>query len=231
VLPSLPLTSDSFFRFLLNCFYSLVHNRVTVVETGGVGGKPISRIDLVRKYVVSRWICLIDHKREFCLAHRMGDLFHMTEKDLGRGYRGLGAGIHLSAQIGDPEVGLACLTEVHILKTARRDILLTWRKGRVSDEKKGVIELGPQTLADHVLRRVQADLPFDPAIPQTIYDFLLDLGRQLGRMKITGTGESGIAFSNCLVFHMGLNSIHSPLLARALKDSRNWYEEIGIEAI
>jgi len=161
----------------------------------------------------------------------MGDLFHMTEKDLGRGYRGLGMGVHLSAQIRDPQVGLARLTKVHVLKTARRNVLLTWGKGGICDEKKGIIEFGLKTLADHVLCGIQADLSFDHAIPQTIYDFLLNLRRQLGRMKITSTGEFDLSFSNYLVFYMGLNSIHSPLLARGLKDSRNFYEEIGVEVI
>ena len=139
--------------------------------------------------------------------------------------------VHLSTQIRDPEMGLARSTEVRILKTACRNVLLARGERGICNEKKGIIELCLKSLADSFLRCSQTNLSFYHAIPQATDNFFLDLGGQPRRMKITGTGKLRFAFPNCLVFYMGLNSIHSPLLARALKDSRNWYEEIGIEAI
>lgn len=164
------------------------------------------------------------------MTELMCDSLHMTEKDCGRGLNGFRMRIHLSAQIGDPDVGLARATEVHILKTTGRNVLLAWRKRGVCHEKKGVIELGVKPLANDVLRSIQANLPFYHAISQTTNNLLLDIGWELGGMKITRTGKLRFAFPNYLVFYMRLNSIHSPLLARGLKDSRTRHGGIDAEA-
>jgi hypothetical protein len=165
------------------------------------------------------------------MSNPVRDCFHMTEKNFGRGLSRFRMRIHLSAQIRDPNMGLARSTEVRILKTAGRDILLTRGEGGICNEKKGVIELILKSLANSLLCCSQTDLSFHHAISQTTNNLLLDLRGQPGWMKITCTGKLCFAFPNCLVFYMGLNSIHSPLLARDLKDSRSWYAEIAVEAI
>jgi len=98
----------------------------------------------------------------------MADLFrdslHMMKKYFGRRYKGFWMCVHLSTQIRDPEMGLARSTEVRILETAGRNVLLARGERGICNEKKGVIELILKSLANSFLCCSQTDLSFHHAI-------------------------------------------------------------------